>query len=156
MKVNKQIDWSKGLSIMAIVAIISSLIFTGSNFFFHSVIIDKISVSGFILFSLPFLALQFCMSAGICASDFGYKGVPKAFFWLFFLIIFPLTVGIFFNGINFLFHIIEVLRFTEAYAGDTGMKTWQHIAAIYAIITLSGLFWRLIKAKEEEKEATVA
>jgi hypothetical protein len=112
--------------------------------FWESTIFSKIAVLNFTLFFLPFLLLQFFMSAGIYGKGLGWT------YLLFYIFFFPFVDMCFFTGIDIFFNILPIPRLLDLNLANMTIEEYHWIArgyifGIYIIFNGAGLLWRIGK-----------
>ncbi len=127
-------------SIVSAIGIIIGVIFCLLYLIYKNPLFDTIAVYGVTIFILPFVLLQFFMTAGIYGVGFGW------IYLFFYLFIFPFVDILFFSGVNVLFHIIPDYHIMDAVARNNLIeKSWLYIGGIYFSIIILGLIWRMGK-----------
>jgi len=138
---------AKTLSIVSLIGISTGIVIyvlsLALGFTLEGTIYDTIAVIGVgIVFMLPFVALQFFMSADI------YHGTGMGWLYLpFYLILFPFVDLWFFTGINELLGILpSPYRTTDpVMARETYQTlTFLYSGLIYAVLNGAGLAYRII------------
>lgn len=124
-----------------VLGVISGVLWT----IYEKPIYDIITTCGLIMLILPFVLLQFFMTAGIYGNGFGW------IYFLFYLLLFPFVDMILFSGINALFHIIPTYYYshnrgtgiTIAEIEEFRRQAWLCIGGIYIFLNGAGLLWRI-------------
>lgn len=138
---------AKIFSFVSLIGIIVGIIFGLLYLIYENSPYDTIAIYGLTIFMLPFVLLQFFMTAGIYGN-----GLGKIYF-LFYLLLFPFVNMWFFSGINAIFHIIPTYYYshnrgtgiTMAEIEELRRQAWLCVGGIYLLMNGLGLLWRILK-----------
>ena len=136
---------AKFFSIVSLIGIIVGILFGILYLIYENSLFDTIAVCGLTLFVLPFVLLQFFMTAHLYGNGLGWV------YLLFYLILFPFVNMWFFSGINSLFHFIPTYYYshnrgtgiTIAEIEEYRRQAWLFVGGIYFLFNGAGLLWRI-------------
>jgi hypothetical protein len=128
------------LSVVSLNGVIVGIIFGFLYLIYKNPIYDTLAVYGLTLFILPFVLLQFFMTAGFYGNGLGWIYV------LFYLVLFPFVDIWFFSGINAIFQIIPNYHIKDTLARTEFIeRSWLFIVGTYLLVNGAGLLWRIGK-----------
>jgi len=149
---NKKADISKIISLFSMVSVAVALLaalllaITGNHIF------DTIMVTGLVGFILPAAVMQVVLTAGVYGPNISLTDISKAWFWVFYLLIFPFCNLFLFAGINELFQIFPRAQITDTLLVSEYMKySWLSIGVMYFGLIAIGLIWKKIRANNKRK-----